>query len=143
MRFWDSSALVPLVVREPSSSACRALLRTDPSIVAWCLTRVEIVSALRRQHREGGLRPKELAVAERLAEKLSTRWTTVDAVGLVEAEAVALLQRHPLRAADALQLGAARVVARGRPRGSVFVTRDEALASAAEAEGFDAVVPRG
>ena len=142
MRFWDSSALVPLIVREPTSAGCRAELRADPAILAWCLTRVEIVSALRRHHREGGLRATELVLAERLAEKLSGRWTTVDAVGLVEAEAVSLLQRHPLRAADALQLGAARVVARGRPRGSIFVTRDELLAEAATAEGFRAVVPR-
>jgi hypothetical protein len=33
MRFWESSALVPLVVEEPASLACRRVLRADSAIV--------------------------------------------------------------------------------------------------------------
>ncbi len=49
---------------------------------------------------------------------------------------MALLARHPLRAADAGQLAAA-VMARERTGGSLeFVSLDRRLAAAAEREGF-------
>jgi uncharacterized protein len=44
---------------------------------------------------------------------------------------------HPARAADALQLGAAIVAADGAPAGMAFVTLDMNLADAAELEGFE------
>jgi predicted nucleic acid-binding protein len=47
-----------------------------------------------------------------------------------------LLQKYPLRAADAHQLGAAAVAAEGRPESLEFVTFDRRLADAARGEGF-------
>jgi len=49
------------------------------------------------------------------------------------------LFRHPLRAGDALQPGAALTWARGRPRAHGFLSFDERLATAARREGFDTV----
>jgi predicted nucleic acid-binding protein len=43
---------------------------------------------------------------------------------------------HPLRAADALQLGAAIVAAEGDPSSLELVTLDHRLAEAAQREGF-------
>ena len=60
MRFWDSSAVVTLAVEEPTSRACRAWLREDSHQVVWCLTRVEVLSALCRRQREGGLAERDL-----------------------------------------------------------------------------------
>lgn len=50
--------------------------------------------------------------------------------------ALRLLASHPLRAADALQLAAALVWARGQPGGHEIVCLDDRLASAALLEGF-------
>jgi hypothetical protein len=47
--------------------------------------------------------------------------------------------RHPLRAADALQLGAALRWAENNPRGHRFHTLDSRLTDAARREGFDLV----
>ena len=47
-----------------------------------------------------------------------------------------LLRIHPLRAADALQLGAALVAAREDPSSLALVTSDDQLKQAAEREGF-------
>lgn len=52
----------------------------------------------------------------------------------------ALLELHPLRAADALHLAAALLAVEERPQGLGFVTFDLRLADAAEREGF-AVLP--
>ena len=51
------------------------------------------------------------------------------------------LRVHHLRAADALQLGAAFVAAEGVPSSLALVTLDSRLAEAALREGFE-VVPR-
>jgi hypothetical protein len=53
-----------------------------------------------------------------------------------------LLRVHDLRAADALQLGAALTFAEGQPDALGFVTLDGRLAKAAVREGFPVVQPR-
>ena len=45
MRFWDSSALVPLCVDEPRTSRVRGLLDEDPGMVVWWGSIVECWSA--------------------------------------------------------------------------------------------------
>jgi len=107
----------------------------------WCTTRVEIASALRRSVREGILSEGELALARRALGVLESRWRVVELSEAVLDDAIASLDRHPLRSADALQLAAARALA-GQARGHVFVTRDDVLAKAADTEGFRVIVPR-
>lgn len=46
MMFWDSSAVVPILTEETASAECRKLLRADPVLMVWCLTRTELLSAL-------------------------------------------------------------------------------------------------
>ena len=55
MRYWDASALVPLVVAEPQSGRVRGWLAEDDGIVTWAWTRTEIVGAIERRTREGSL----------------------------------------------------------------------------------------
>lgn len=141
MRFWDASALVPLSVVEPTSKRCRQLLRTDPGVAVWYGTRVEVMSALFRQRRDELLTADELAKARRRTEKLFEHWTILEPGDELEHEALAMVERHPLRAGDAFQLGAARLFAKRQPRGKQFVCRDGALSKAAEREGFDVIVP--
>lgn len=141
MRFWDSSAVVPLLVEEARSGACRALRRADRTMVVWVLTRTEVLSALHRLVREGHLKKSDLAPAVRRLDTLSSTWTEIDAVEPTRERAERALGVHVLTAADAMQLGAALVAARDRPKRRVFVTADERLADAARAEGFDAVLP--
>ncbi len=142
MRFWDSSALVPLIHEEPLSSACRTILRRDRSVAVWALTQTEMVSALHRKRREGDLHAKEVANALGRIELLAEHWTEVDALGLVRDRAGRLLASHELAAAAALQLAAALTLADDRPRGWHLVTADDRLGAAAEAEGFVVIVPR-
>ncbi|OGV64486.1 MAG: hypothetical protein A3K19_21395 [Lentisphaerae bacterium RIFOXYB12_FULL_65_16] len=48
MRFWDSSAIVPLLVHEPTSRRLLALLQEDPRMIAWGGASLECVSAIAR-----------------------------------------------------------------------------------------------
>lgn len=142
MRFWDSSALVALVIEETSSRSCRKLVRADGTIAVWILSRTEMVSAVQRKHRRAELDATSTKTALKRVALLAGRWSEVDAVDLVRDRAERLLATHDLRAADALQLAAALVLVEDRPKRFPFVTADERLAAAAEAEGFEAIVPK-
>jgi predicted nucleic acid-binding protein len=137
VRFWDSSALVPLLVRQGGSPEADRWLAEDAEVVTWTSTPVEIVSALRRLVREGELAERDARRAEDLAEVLLERTHVVADVERVKGVAIRLLRVHGLRAADALQLAAALVWADGVPAGLVLHTHDRRLATAAEREGFE------
>ena len=136
MRYWDASAIVPLAVAEPATETVRAWLRDDPIVVTWAWTRVEITSAVERRTRQGELsRLERRACLDRFGE-LAGAWGEVTDLHAVRTRAVALLARHPLRAADAAQLGAALVTAEDDPELLTFVCLDEQLALVAEMEGL-------
>lgn len=141
MKFWDTSAVVPLLVEESASAACRRALRVDPAMAVWVLTRTEVVSAVRRREGAGELDPAQVSEVLRRLDARATRWTVVEAVQDVALRAERLLAVHPLRSADALQLAAALALFDDRPRGRGFLTADESLADAARREGFSVVVP--
>jgi uncharacterized protein len=137
MKFWDTSALLPLIVEEPRTKAMEALLRDDPAAAVWWLTPVECWSALARLEREQRLTEQEVAQSARLLDEAARRWTEVPPIERVRDQASRLLRVHPLRAADAVQLAAALVLSDFEPRTLPLVTLDDRLATAARREGFD------
>ena len=110
----------------------------DPEIAIWTLTPVEIVSALRRLVRSGDLGEGEANRAESLLIELARRSHLIIDVERVKTTACRVLRVHSLRAADALQLGAALAWADGDTEGSILHTFDRQLAVAAGREGFQA-----
>lgn len=136
MRFWDSSAVVPLVVQQAASSQADPWFAKDPALVLWTFTPVEVVSGLHRLLREGAVKDDDVRAAENRLQEIVAAAHVVVGVEPVKATAVRLLRVHPLRAADALQLAAALCWARNDPRGRELVTWDERLARAAIREGF-------
>jgi hypothetical protein len=118
-----------------------ATYERDPEVVAWWATEAECVSALARLEREGGLTSASMTAALRRLEGLAGSWREVQPATIVRQTAIRLLRVHPLRTADALQLGAAIAAAEGQPASLAVVTLDERLAQAAEREGFPVVRP--
>ena len=136
MRYWDTSAIVPLVVAEAGSELARGWLKDDPAIVTWSLTRVEIAGAIERRARQDLI---DTGQRRRLLERFRSLfglWDEVTDLLPVRERAVSLLARHSLRAADALQLAAADLAAEGDPTSLDFVCLDRGLAQTAEREGF-------
>ena len=136
MLFWDSSAVVPLILDQPLSTRARELLRDDADMAVWWGTPVECASALARLRRDGLLDAGAEAGALRLLERLRLSWHEVLPGDRLRAQALRVLRIHPLRAGDALQLAAALEWA-GAPAAGGLVTFDERLAAAAEREGFE------
>jgi uncharacterized protein len=141
MRFWDTSALVPLVVHQPATAAIRHELEADPELVCWWGSRVETRSALARLAREGCLSFEHQESIRNDVAALFDAVAEVTPTEAVRARAERCLALHPLRGADALQLGAALVWCRDRTAGVGFVALDDRLRDAARKEGFT-VLPR-
>lgn len=136
MRFWDTSALLPLVFDEPSSPELRRLAAADEAPVVWMLSSVELLSALARVERTSRGLDDLLSGVRRDAIELVRRCRPVTHVDAVRQRAERLVSVHALTAADALQLAAALVVSREQPETLEFVTLDKVLARAARLEGF-------
>ncbi|MBI5628106.1 MAG: type II toxin-antitoxin system VapC family toxin [Candidatus Rokubacteria bacterium] len=136
MRFWDSSAVVPLLVEQEPSHRVSAWAAEDDALVLWTLTPVEVVSALRRLVRERTLDEAVARRAEDRMDELVRACHVIIDVDAVKSLATRLLRLHPLRAFDAMQLGAALHWAEGHPQGRPFLTLDARLALAAQREGF-------
>jgi len=139
VRFWDSSAVVPLVLAETATNRVRGWLREDPGVVVWTFTRVEVLSALARRRRTDPSVGRQLSTARREFLDAWPRWFEVTTVDAVKRLAERLVETHPLRAADALQIGAALVAADSEPDALEFVTLDARQAEAAEREGLRVV----
>ena len=52
MKFWDASAIVPLLIEEPQREAMLTLLEQDDVMLVWWATPVECTSAIARRERE-------------------------------------------------------------------------------------------
>ncbi len=136
MRFWDSSGIIPLCLKEAASGLLRSLAEADEDIVVWWGSRVECISALSRRRREGVLSVDAESKAKAILSAMAAEWSEVQATEAVRQRAERLLMVHPLRAADALQLAAALVWAAESPQGLELVCLDLRLKEAALKEGF-------
>lgn len=135
MKFWDSSALVGLLIAEENTAALRQIRDGDPDHTVWCLTSVEIASAVARRVREGLGAARESSFRSEW-KGLSDYWREISAIDHVRSRALRLLNTHALREGDALQLGAALVACEDRPEDLPFVCLDDRLRDAARREGF-------
>jgi predicted nucleic acid-binding protein len=136
MKFWDASAIVPLLMTETTTQAVQSVAERDPSMLVWWAAEVECASAIARLERDGALDDGASAQAFDRLKQLASGWHEVDPSDAVREAAVRFLRVHPLRAADALQLAAAFIAAERRPSSLDVVTLDDRLAAAARKEGF-------
>ncbi len=136
MKYWDSSAIVPLCVDESATARMLRLYRSDPVVVTWWGSEIECASALARLEREGAMTAESVSTAIDRLKELRVAWHEVQPSQSMRDTSIRLLRVHPLRAADALQLSAAVIAADLAPSTLEVVTLDERLASAARREGF-------
>ena len=139
MKFWDASAVVPLLVSESPSDRLLDVLERDRAMLVWWGTAVECTSAIARREREAALTVTDATTALERLRSLAAEWHEVQPVNTVRGTAQRLLRVHPLRSADSLQLAAAIVAAERDPSTLEFVSLDERLNDAASREGFRVV----
>ncbi|MFQ5739031.1 MAG: type II toxin-antitoxin system VapC family toxin [Acidobacteriota bacterium] len=140
MRYWDSSAIVPLLHQESATDRMLKHLRRDSIVVTWWGTEVECASAVARLEREGKLELKTATTALQRLRQLAGAWNEIQATRLLKQAAKRLLRVHSLRAGDSLQLAAALLASDRQPESLTFLCLDQRLSEAAEREGFSVVV---
>ena len=136
LKFWDTSAVVPLLAEEPTREHLMSLLDQDPDVIIWWGTTVEIASALARREREGLVTADQVTSALAIAHQLADSWHEIVPSDSVRRTAERLLRTHPLRSADSLQLAAALVAADHNPENLQIVCLDARMSSAGRREGF-------
>jgi predicted nucleic acid-binding protein len=141
MKFWDSSAIIPLCLTETASAPLIDLAKADEHIVVWWGSRVECISAMSRRRRDGTLPVSVESKARAVLLAMAAEWSEVQATEAVRLRAERLLMVHPLSAADALQLAASLIWAAESPQGLELVSLDQRLRDAAAKEGFTVLPP--
>src|SRR5437879_12896210 len=99
MKFWDASAIVPLLMMEANTNALSRLAAADPTMLVWWATEVECASAIARLEREGALDQQAVIEAFDRLKRLAEAWHEVDPSDGIREAGVRFLRVHPLRAA--------------------------------------------
>jgi hypothetical protein len=135
MRFWDTSAVVPLLINERAGAPVVAA-DAKSQMVVWWGTVVEAASAIARQERTGVLSGEQVVHCFDALQELSAAWLEVAPSDALRRTAQRLLRVHALKAADSLQLAAALAAAGERTDSIDFICRDARLSEAAAREGL-------
>jgi len=136
LRFWDSSAIVPLILSESTSRLLKQLVEPGGLMMVWWGTPVEVVSAVARRVREGVLDPDCITESRIKLAGLAQVWQEIEPSDQLRDLAERAVRLHALRAADALQLAAASIASEGQHGSIEVVTLDRRLREAAVREAF-------
>ncbi len=139
MRYWDTPAILALIVDDPTREKQLEQYEENPQIVAWWATPVEIASAIARREREGTVTAADADAALKAAKGLAAAWHEVVPGDAIRRTAERPLHVHVLRAADRLQLSAALIAANHDPTMLDMVCLDSRLTAAARREGFNVI----
>jgi predicted nucleic acid-binding protein len=108
--YLDTSALIPIIVDEPSSAACRRIWNDADTIVTSRLTYVETAAALAQSKRLGRLDSAGHRVGLELLDKVWREMAVIDVDQALVLEAAADAERWSLRGYDAVHCASARLV---------------------------------
>ena len=133
MRYFDASALVKRYIREKGSSKVQRLLAAELPATSR-LSAVEIASAVARRVREGSLSGEDRDRILAAVDRDMTAVLVVEVTAAVLTNAQLLLQRHPLRTGDAIQLASCLHLQEHIEDDVTFVGFDDRLLAAARAE---------
>lgn len=143
--YLETSALVKLYVREPGTERMlRLVSRTNNHRFAvLTLSRVEFHSAIRRREREGDIDPSlARRLLNRFDEHMETKFVKQVVNDYLLDLASSLVDHHPLRAYDAVQLAGCLTLKAGSGQDApTFVSSDHRLIEVAQAEGLPSLDP--
>lgn len=139
LAFWDSSALVKLLVEEPGTDVAVALWDESAGVVASRLSVPEMSAALAAAECGGRVDRARARVARKEWHRYLVALDVVELSAEIADHAAGLAVAHPLSGADAVHLATALALGDGEV---VLATWDRRLAAAAAAEGLSVVPGR-
>jgi uncharacterized protein len=147
--FIDTSALVKRYVIEKGSAQVEQIISPSSGkrIFIAQITAVELISGLARRVRELSLPLRSMRARRLLVERHTAReYIQIPLSDVISTQAKDLLEAHPLRAFDAIQLATAlfveqNLVAAGQAS-LLFICSDQRLLAAASAVGLGVEEPK-
>lgn len=137
--YLDASSLVKLFVEEAHSNAVRRWVADARVVVTSRVAFPEVLSALVRLHRRGSITESALASAK---EAFAMVWTDLSRLEIDEVLAGTMVERHGLRALDAIHVAAAlSTQATDWQPELAFSSFDTRQLAAARAEGLRLLEP--
>ena len=131
--YFDTSALIPLLVDEPASDAAERLWYRASWVASVRISYAEARAGLARAHRMGRISSGDLRVAVAGLESIDRHLYQVEVTESLVRRAGDLAEASALRGYDAVHLAASASL---DVRELVLVTGDRQLGSAAEALGL-------
>ncbi len=142
--YLDTSALIKLYVEEEGTERVVAITHDfdGVQIIILDVTPLEARSAVRRRQREGDISGADAdRILDRIEDDTSSSFLVQPSTSAVIEGAARLIDRHPLRAYDALQLAGCLVIRDIVPGPLTFVCADVRFCEAAELEGLTVLNP--
>ncbi len=141
MTYLDTSALVKRFVSEAGSREVQGLLTGGEPIASATIAYVEMYSGLTRRHREGVISQLQYRLVCRRFERDWLAFVKVELGAEILSSARSLIQRHGLRAFDAIHLASALGLQAAANEPVTFVAADQRLLRAAAGERLATVNP--
>ena len=132
--FADSSAFAKRYIADEQSEELDELLQRATSLAVSVLCLPEIISALCRRRRERFITNSQYQTAKTALESDLEDAAVVQIVDDVLLRSIALLEVHPLRASDAIQVASALLWGADK-----FASADARQCAAAKASGLDVI----
>ncbi|MFZ0886940.1 MAG: type II toxin-antitoxin system VapC family toxin [Candidatus Binataceae bacterium] len=136
MNYFDTSALIKRFIEEAGSKQVEALIEADPRLATSRVAYAEVHAGLARKLREGAMTAGAHRRTSRLFESDWRAYIRVDLVDPLLALVRDLVQRHPLRAFDAIHLASAIRLQEQLGDDIRLVAADVRLLAAAKIEGL-------
>ena len=142
--YFDTSSLVKAYLREDGSDVIIGLVDnlSGGRISILETTLLEAQSTVRRHEREGSISGRAAnRILERIDEDAVSSYIVKPFDALVIEEAIRVLDTHPLKTLDALQLAGCLMIGRSMSEPLTFVCADTRLNDAARLEGLVTLNP--
>jgi predicted nucleic acid-binding protein len=139
VNYLDTSALVKRFVEEAGSDRVDALVAGGEPVATARVAYAEAHAAFARRWRERSIGERDFLRLRRDFDRDWRGWLRLDVTEEILRRVRDLVRRHPLRGYDAVHLAAALELAGETAAPVVFVTADERLRAAAEAERLAAL----
>ena len=132
--FADSSALAKRYIADEHSDNLDKVLQGTTNLAVGVLCLPEIISALCRRRRERFITKAQYEASKAALESDLADTTVIQIIDDVVLQTLHLLEAHPLRASDAIQVASALVWAADK-----FVSADARQCAAAKASGLSVI----
>ena len=142
--YLDTSALIKRYIEEEGTERVLDLTAdsTGVQIIILDITPLEARSALRRRQREGDISDSDVyGILDQIEADVSSFFLVQPSTSAVIEEGTRLIDRHALRAYDALQMAGCLVTREQVPGPLTFVCADVRLCAAATQEGLVVLDP--